>query len=185
MEKGSECSINKRCYDITMSRRTRKSSFNYNVQEGISIPTPAPALALKSFLDENGDGGDQRSPSPLPSPSPSEVENEDHPENGYDRKILKQLIDGDERAKAVIKSGNEGSTGRSSLGQHFTEEEKGKHLQLVKKQQKAEDSLQGGMKLKKLVSRCAKVFGHLVRARSDRTLREPRKLEAAVPQLTM
>ena len=183
MGKGSECSINKRCYDITMSRRTRKSSFNYNVQEGISIPTPAPALALKSFLDENGDGGDQSSPSP--TPLPSKVENEDHPENAYDRKILKQLINGDERAKAVIKSGNEGSTGRSSLGQHFTEEEKGKHLQLVKKQQKAEESLQGGMKLKKLVSRCAKVFGHLVIVRSDRTLREPRKLEAAVPQLTM
>ncbi|KAM1589723.1 hypothetical protein ACFX10_028586 [Malus domestica] len=183
MGKGSECSINKRCYDITMSRRTRKSSFNYNVQEGISIPTPAPALALKKFLDENGDGGDQSSPSP--SPSPSKVENEDHPENGYDRKILKQLINGDERARAVIKLGNEGSTGRSSLGQHFTEEEKGKNLQLVKKQQRAEESLQGGMKLKKLVSRCAKVFGHLVIVRSDRTLREPRKLEAAVPKLTM
>ena len=77
----------------------------HNVQGGISIPTPAPApapapaLALKSFRDGNGDGEDQSSP--LPTPLPSKVENEDHPENGYDRKILKQLINGDEKAKAV------------------------------------------------------------------------------------
>ncbi|KAM1018029.1 hypothetical protein ACFX2C_039697 [Malus domestica] len=159
MGKGRECSINKRCFDITMSRRTRKSPFNHNVEGGISIPAPAsapapapaPALALKSFRDGNGDGEDQSSP--LPSPS---KEND-----------------------------KEGSTGRSSLGQHFTEEGNRKHLQLVKKQQKAEESLQGGVKLKKLVSRCAKVLGHLVKVRSDPTLREPRKLKAAVPRITM
>ncbi|KAM1781215.1 hypothetical protein EV1_039194 [Malus domestica] len=182
MGKGRECSINKRCFDITMSRRTRKSPFNHNVEGGISIPAPAsapapapaPALALKSFRDGNGDGEDQSSP--LPSPSK---------ENGSDRKILKQLINGNEKAKLVIKSGKEGSTGRSSLGQHFTEEGNRKHLQLVKKQQKAEESLQGGVKLKKLVSRCAKVLGHLVKVRSDPTLREPRKLKASVPRITM
>ncbi|CAN6567394.1 unnamed protein product [Malus baccata var. baccata] len=177
MGKGSECSINKRCFDITMSRRTRNSSFNHNVEGGISIPAPAPApapaLALKSFRDGNGDGEDQSSP--LPSPSK---------ENGSDRKILKQLINGDEKAKLVIKSGKEGSTG-SSLGQHFTEEGNRKHLQLVKKQQKAEESLQGGVKLKKLVSRCAKVLGHLVKVRSDPTLREPGKLKAAGSRITM
>ncbi|KAM1026724.1 hypothetical protein ACFX2A_040572 [Malus domestica] len=158
MGKGGECSINKRCFDITMSRRTRNSSFNHNVEGGISIPAPAPApapapdpaLALKSFRDGNGDGEDQSSP--LPSPSKE--------------------------------NGKEGSTG-SSLGQHFTEEGNSKHLQLVKKQQKAEESLQGGVKLKKLVSRCAKVLGHLVKVRSDPTLREPGKLKAAVPRITM
>lgn len=166
---GSECSINKRCYDISMSKRTRKS-FHYSVPVPDANRTTCGEIipALESFLD--GNGGDQS------SPSKSRVEDGD--QDNDNRKSFKQLIDGDEKAKLIIKSGDQGSRARSSLGQHFTDEEN--HLQLVKKQQKAV-SLQG-VKLKKLVSRCAKVFRHLVKAESDPALREPRQ---AVLRLTM
>lgn len=57
--------------------------------------------------------------------------------------------------KQLIKS-------RSSLGQHFTEEEK--QLQLVTKQQ--QEGVQG-LKLKRMVSRYAKVLSHLIKAKGD------------------
>ncbi|XP_059434973.1 uncharacterized protein LOC132167941 [Corylus avellana] len=57
--------------------------------------------------------------------------------------------------KQLIKS-------RSSLGQHFTEEEK--QLQLVTKQQ--QEGVQG-LKLKRMVIRYAKVLSHLIKAKGD------------------
>lgn len=57
--------------------------------------------------------------------------------------------------KQLIKS-------RSSLGQHFTEEEK--QLQLVTKQQ--QEGVQG-LKLKRMVIRYAKVLSHLMKAKGD------------------
>lgn len=67
-------------------------------------------------------------------------------EEKYDRKkSLKQLI-----------------KSRSSLGQHFTEEEK--QLQLVTKQQ--QEGVQG-LKLKRMVSRYAKVLSHLIKVKGD------------------
>lgn len=46
---------------------------------------------------------------------------------------------------------------KSSLGEHFTEEDK--QHQLVVKHEKGHD----GMNLKKMVSRCAKVWGNLIK----------------------
>jgi len=51
---------------------------------------------------------------------------------------------------------------RSSLGQHFTEEEK--QLQLVTKQQ--QEGVRG-LKLKRMVSRYAKVLSHLIKVKGD------------------
>ena len=85
-----------------------------------------------------------------------------------DRKSLKQLIEGDGKPKVV--SGDEVGKGRSSLEEHFTEGEK--QLQIVKVQQK--EGLHG-LKLKKMVSRYAKVLSHLMKKNRDSSLRESKK----------
>lgn len=60
--------------------------------------------------------------------------------------------------------------GRSSLGKHFTEEEK--QLQLVTKQQ--EEGFQG-LKLKRMVTRCAKVLRHMIKVKRELPKGESRK----------
>ncbi|KAF5445819.1 hypothetical protein F2P56_031506 [Juglans regia] len=58
---------------------------------------------------------------------------------------------------------------RNSLGQHFTQE---KQLQLVTKQQ--DEGFQG-LKLKRMVSRYAKVLSHLIKVKRDLPKGESRK----------
>ncbi|GMN64134.1 hypothetical protein TIFTF001_033224 [Ficus carica] len=94
-----------------------------------------------------------------------------------DRKSLKELIDGDGKAKAVS-GGDEDVKGRSSLGQRLTEGEK--QLQLVGVQQR--DGL-NGLKLKKLVSRYAKVLGYLMKKNRDPSLRDSKK--KPIPKFTL
>jgi hypothetical protein len=92
--------------------------------------------------------------SQISTPSPPRKEKEvvdegddqsSHSEDN-DRKSLKQLINS-----------------RSSLGQHFTAEEK--QLQIVTKKQ--QEGVQG-LKLKKLVSRYAKVLSHMIKGGESR-----------------
>ncbi|KAB2081196.1 hypothetical protein ES319_A05G115900v1 [Gossypium barbadense] len=87
-----------------------------------------------------------------------EQEEEKESEN-EDRKSLKQLINGDETANT------------SSLGRRFSEEEE-QRLQLVKKQQ---DYGNGGVKLKGMMSRYAKVLSHLVKVRREPSLGSKKK----------
>ncbi|GKV20810.1 hypothetical protein SLEP1_g30874 [Rubroshorea leprosula] len=122
----------KRNYDITMSKRTRKP---LNLED-------APHA---SIVNANG--------SP-PSP-PKVVQDEDN-----ERRSLKQLINGD--WKATEETSGEESRGRSSLGHHFTQEEKQLQVQVVKKQH------QDG-KFKGMMSRYAKVLRHMIKVK-----REPR-----------
>uniref|UniRef100_A0A5B7C0S7 Uncharacterized protein n=1 Tax=Davidia involucrata TaxID=16924 RepID=A0A5B7C0S7_DAVIN len=75
-----------------------------------------------------------------------------------DHRSLKQLM---------IKGDGEG---RSSLGQHFTEEEK--QLQVVVKQH--EESLDG-VKFKRLVSRYARVLSHLIKIKGGPPLGSRKK----------
>ncbi|XP_022723514.1 uncharacterized protein LOC111280418 [Durio zibethinus] len=133
---GSECNpSNKLHYDITMSKRTRKP---LNLQE----------KAIHQNSHTTASIFDQSSPS-----------KGDHHEEELesDRKSLKQLINGDE--KAISRSGSS-CRSSTSLGHHFTEEEK--QLQLVKKNQQ-----DNGLKLKGMMSRYAKVLSHLVKLKRE------------------
>ncbi|MBA0818491.1 hypothetical protein Gohar_027806 [Gossypium harknessii] len=87
-----------------------------------------------------------------------EQEEEKESEN-EDRKSLKQLINGDETAST------------SSLGRRFSEEEE-QRLQLVKKQQHYGN---GGVKLKGMMSRYAKVLSHLVKVKREPSLGSKKK----------
>ena len=143
---GSECNPSKRPYDITMSKRTRKS---LNLQEAnhqnnhttASSKWDIPLKSITSIFDQSSS-----------RKADHEVELES------DRTSLKQLISGDENAKEMSRSGRSST----SLSHHFTEEEK--QLQLVKKHQQ-----DNGVKLKGMMSRYAKVLSHLVKVK-----REPR-----------
>lgn len=148
---GSECNLHKRRYDITMSKRTRNKPLNVNRDANYQKDV---VIVHK--------GGD------LLNPSTGVVIVGE--ENGH--KSLEQLINGDHGTKATANSTGstdvEGNRGRSSLGQHFTEEET--NLQLVKTQQK--EGLQG-RKLKKMVSRYAKVLSHLIKVKHDPPQKKP------------
>ncbi|XP_047175570.1 uncharacterized protein LOC124842993 [Vigna umbellata] len=135
----------KRPYDITMSRRTRKHQFSVQGNEKPKSAMGDEKLTVDTaqtngIIAEVKHGGES------------------------DHKSLKQLIIGDDNETKGNNNSDEGGKGsRNSLGEHFTEEEK-QHLQLVRMQQK--DNLQG-LKFKKLVSRYAKVLGHLLKAKRD------------------
>lgn len=122
-------------YDITMSKRTRK-------------PVNLPLNLEDADVDSSVAIPDKIS---LPVPAPEATLDE---EKERRRLKLKQLINGDGKPQ---KSGEESKV-RSSLGQHFNQEEK--QLQLVKK--KHQDG-----KLKGMVSRYAKVLSHLVKAKGE------------------
>ncbi|KAF3452655.1 hypothetical protein FNV43_RR03088 [Rhamnella rubrinervis] len=147
---GSEYNLHKHHYDITMSRRTRNKPLNVDRE----------ANYQKDIIIVQKGGGDL-------NPSTGIVAAGE--QNGH--KSLKQLISVDNGIKAMVKSctSDEGSRGRSSLGQHFTEEEK--NLQLVRTQQK--EGGPQGRKLKKMVSRYAKVLSHLINAKRDTTQKKP------------
>ncbi|KAA8520309.1 hypothetical protein F0562_014565 [Nyssa sinensis] len=83
----------------------------------------------------------------------SEEKTSDEAEDNNDHKSLKQLM---------IKGNEEGNKGRSSLGQHFTEEEKQKlkQIQVVVKQH---EEVRDGVKFKRMVNRYAKVLSHLIK----------------------
>ena len=131
----------KRPYDITMSRRTRKQQFsNEKPKSAAKDEKLTLETAQTNTIDEVKQGGEG------------------------DHKSLKQLIVGDDNEATKGNNSDErGKGSRNSLGEHFTEEEK-QHLQLVRMHQK--DNLQG-LKFKKLVSRYAKVLGHLLKAKRD------------------
>ncbi|KAI3697340.1 hypothetical protein L6452_30297 [Arctium lappa] len=109
----SESKPNKPRYDITMSKRTRKTHTRVLFGEKVN--------ALKD--------DDQL-----------EVEEDKR------RKHLKEIFSEKEEAEC-----------RSSLEERFTEEDK--EHQLVVKPEKGHD----GAGLKKLVSRCAKMWGHMIK----------------------
>ncbi|CAL0326320.1 unnamed protein product [Lupinus luteus] len=149
----------KRNYDITMSRRTRKQSFQVHV--GNEEPPPPISEIVNTTKDDTS----------LQNSVLHEVKEDENKNN--DHKSLKQLIIGDEKdaiIKCNISDEGGGKGGRNSLSEHFNEEEK--NLQLVRVQQK--DNIQG-MKFKKLVRRYAKVLGHLMKAKRDPHLGEPGK----------
>ncbi|KVI00615.1 uncharacterized protein LOC112520455 [Cynara cardunculus var. scolymus] len=69
-------------------------------------------------------------------------------------------IEEEKRKKHLIEIFNEEEAEcRSSLGERFTEEDK--EHQLVVKHEKGHD----GVSLKKMVSRCAKMWGHLIKVK--------------------
>ncbi|KAK6263649.1 hypothetical protein QQP08_020255 [Theobroma cacao] len=144
---GSHCNPSKRHYDITLSKRTRKPLDLQEANGTSNIASSKWDNPLKIFPRKAADDDD---------------DDEDEGEESSDHKSLKQLINGDggEAEETSCRL-----SGRSSLGQHFNQEEK--QLQLVKKNQ--QDGVYGGVKLKGMMSRYAKVLSRLVKAK-----REPR-----------
>lgn len=144
-EMNSESSASRHRYDITMSRRTRKVQ---GLQEKPrSENSNGNVMSLQNLLGvKEGDDEDGIS----------------------EHKSLKQLIKGDHHHENS-NNHNKG-LGRNSLGQHFNEEEKNlnqnqnQNLQVVRRN----ESVQEGLKLKKLVRRYAKVLGHLMKAKTKR-----------------
>ncbi|XP_009621275.1 uncharacterized protein LOC107780522 [Nicotiana tabacum] len=125
----SECFPRKLRYDISMSKRTRKSPVNIK-EEAIKSPQHPQQLinSVESREDVNVE-------------EKGVISNEEEEED--QKKSLKQLIEGR----------------GTSLGHHFTEEEK--QLQLVVKQ--PEGSLMNGLKFKQMVSRYTKVLSHMIK----------------------
>ncbi|CAJ1958318.1 unnamed protein product [Sphenostylis stenocarpa] len=139
----------KRPYDITMSRRTRKQQSpvqgNEKPKSAMVDVTPKDVKVAVETTQTNTIAGVKQG-------------------GESDHKSLKQLIIGDDKEAKKGNNDERSKGSRNSLGEHFTEEEK-QHLQLVRIQQK-DNNLQG-LKFKKLVSRYAKVLGHLMKAKRD------------------
>ncbi|KAG9456397.1 hypothetical protein H6P81_000905 [Aristolochia fimbriata] len=146
---GSECNQNRGYYDLSMSRRTRKSS---------------PAITP----DHNGHP-DQEIPTPKGVEGEAKVDKKIQPQvvedTICDRRSLKELMKGDEGEKSG-KSG--GGHHVNSLGQRFMEEEK--NLPLVPRQGESTE----GSKFAGMVSRYVKVLNHLIKVKRERR-RGPRQ----------
>ncbi|PKI65736.1 uncharacterized protein LOC116193183 [Punica granatum] len=150
---GSESNLGRgRHYDINMSRRTRKSMLNLHVTPQI----PETDVSIEEFqqLIPNEEGRESHSLS-------------GDCEDSADRKSLKELINGDASVAKMEPEDHDEPRGRSSLSQHFTEEEKQLQLQLVRSKQ-GQDHGGDGLRLKGMVSRCAKVLSHLIKHRGNR-----------------
>ncbi|KAF9603858.1 hypothetical protein IFM89_038116 [Coptis chinensis] len=178
---GSICYPSKRYYDLSMSKRTRKS---------LKIEEICPQDCIRSESLEK-----------------EMFTNVVYEEDVNHRSSLKELIDGEEEVKAVDSKGeaelivghneemklaiceeemkatdsngeagpikqwqkqNEGKG--ASLGHHFTEEEK--QLQIVSVQ---DGGSAEGLKLGRMLSRYVKVFNHLVKLKKDHRLGSARK----------
>ncbi|KAJ9158672.1 hypothetical protein P3X46_024236 [Hevea brasiliensis] len=133
---GSECNpTSKHRYDITMSKRTRKP---FNLPEAkVNDHTRS-----SQEKDQAGDSSQRRS--------------------------LKQLmINGNINIEGTNNKGNPSDESksklRSSLGQHFSDEEK-QQLQLVTKQKQ---EIMQGAKLKGMMGRYVKVLSHLIKAKRE------------------
>ncbi|KAK2988071.1 hypothetical protein RJ640_002012 [Escallonia rubra] len=162
---GSECNPSKPRYDITMSKRTRKPSSLgkeagwcplkscFSDKESPQRGTNEEEGKSPTRVDEKGESADEKGrPLTCVDEKKKTPETDEGREN--DHKSLKQLIDGK----------------RSSLGQHFTEEEK--QLQVVVKQH-AEGI--HGVKFKRMVSRYASVLSRLIKTKRDSDLGSRRK----------
>lgn len=160
---GSECNPGKLRYDITMSKRTRKP-LNLG-EEKQNLTT----CSSKEEILVNGEDGFLAK-----AEDDDDVEEEDK-----DHKSLKQLINinGNEEPK-LNSSDDSASKGgsRSSLGQHFSEEEK--QLQLVRKQNQG--GLQG-LKLRGMMGRYVKVLSHLIKAKRDPRIVSQKKPPLRLP----
>ncbi|XP_068649352.1 uncharacterized protein [Aristolochia californica] len=145
---GSECNQNRRHYDLSMSRRTRKSSPAANPdQHGYFVDILIPkAVEGEATVD--------------PKIQPKVVE-----DMLCDRRSLKELMNGDEGDKIVE---SESRNHVNSLGQRFMEEEK--NLALVPRQGECTE----GSKFTGMVSRCVKVLNHLMKVKREPRL-GPRK----------
>lgn len=140
---GSEYSSRKHLYDISKSKRTRRTKlYLATVEEDVIAPDP-----LK--------GSDQKN------------EN-DHTQNSEEQKNdhvkLKQLINVDGNAEDTSEGKDKG---RAILGQYFADE---KQRQMVIKQ--PEDGRQG-VKLKRIVKRYVKALSQMVKSKHSRHLEKP------------
>ncbi|XP_059637409.1 uncharacterized protein LOC132279446 [Cornus florida] len=115
-----------------------------------------------------------RKPLKLGEEANNEVEEGPHLETESPSKCVNECVEGEENDHTSLKQLIEG---RSSLIQHFTEEEK--QLQMVVKHQ--EEGLDG-MKFKKMVKSYAKVLSHLIKVKRDPPLGSRKRL---VRRLTM
>ncbi|KAK3414346.1 uncharacterized protein LOC104420044 [Eucalyptus grandis] len=135
---GSEINLGGRSYDLAMSKRTRKPLKLEETISDISVTGFARSQGSEAFLDQE---------------KGITVE-----ELASDRQSLKQLINSE--GKPPLESGEERR--RSSLGHHFTEEAV-TQLQVVRVRAKQRQGGAEGMKLKGMVSRCAKVLSQLIK----------------------
>lgn len=136
---GSEINLGGRPYDLAMSKRTRKPLKLEETVSDVSVTGFAQNKGSEAFLDqEKGIAG---------------------VELASDRQSLKQLINSE--GDPLLELCDERRR-RSSLGHHFTEEEV-TQLQVVRVRAKQRKGGAEGMKLKGMVSRCAKVLSQLIK----------------------
>ncbi|KAI3432187.1 uncharacterized protein J3R85_007594 [Psidium guajava] len=143
---GSKLNLGGRPYDLAMSKRTRKPlKLEETLSSDISVTDCAQNRGSEAVLDqEKGMAGEDE-------------------ELASDRPSLKQLINSE--GNPVLELGEERRR-RSSLGHHFTVTEEVTQLhQVVRARAKQRQGGGGaeGMKLKGMVSRCAKVLSQLVK----------------------
>lgn len=140
---GSEFLSRKPHYDITMSKRTRKpaSSLINNIQESADHHHHQPAEnCITAAVKMNQ----------VVSEVCSDLQG-----------------DNDDRSKKSLKQLIEGRRG-TSLGEHFTAEEKQLQMAMVKQPLAAEDGGgSNGVKFKHLVSRYTKVLSHMMKLKRD------------------
>ncbi|KAF7824465.1 RING finger protein 113-like protein [Senna tora] len=142
----SESPASKHRYDITKSRRTRK-------QLGRSEQGDHHHQAKKK---ENTNGN-------INAVSLEDLLDNDDDEMNDQHKSLKQLINGDQHHHHHLQYDN--NKGRNSLGQHFNEEERNNNQH---------ESVQQGLKFKKLVRRYAKLLGqHLIKPKPHDSPNKP------------
>ncbi|MCD7470196.1 hypothetical protein HAX54_009878 [Datura stramonium] len=130
----SECFPRKLRYDISMSKRTRKTPLNIKEEAVKSLQHP------QEFINNSAAENRKELHVNVKAEKGVLISNEEEAQ----KKSLKQLIEGR----------------GTSLGHHFTEEERQLQIMVVKQ---PENSLMNGLKLKQMVSHYTKVLSHMIK----------------------
>ncbi|XP_010542777.1 PREDICTED: protein FAM9A [Tarenaya hassleriana] len=149
---GSELNQAKKRFDLSMSRRTRKPLNNLfkETHQDISIASPPPEEAPHHGSNQEQD-------------REQEQERKQEQEQEIDHKSLNQLMRGEEEGSQG-ETGGGGVNGKSSLGEHFSVEEKQVKMQIVTR--KNNDG-ENGVKFRGIMGRYAKVLSGLIKAKHD------------------
>ncbi|XP_019191967.1 PREDICTED: uncharacterized protein LOC109186438 [Ipomoea nil] len=137
---GSEFLSRKPHYDITMSKRTRK-------------PTNSNLINIQESADHHQSAENCISATVKMNQVVNEgiIQGDDDDEES--KKSLKQLIEGRRRG--------------TSLGEHFTAEEKQLQVAVVKAAAAEDGGGSNGVKFKHMISRYTKVLSHMMKLRRD------------------
>ncbi|XP_019055621.1 PREDICTED: uncharacterized protein LOC109115737 [Nelumbo nucifera] len=166
---GSESNLNKRHYDLSMSKRTRKPvKLEGSNRQAITVRHPEKRNHPTTEVDEEKDNYKSQTENSSSrvveerknakcSPTPGV----DGKEDTTDHRSVKELINGN--GEGEVKRGQGSRSSGNSLGHRFTFTEE-KQLQLVTKQQGEGTE---GVKTGGMVSRYVKALSHLIKVKRD------------------